>query len=90
MISAHINTLEVYMEKLGIAHANFRRGLNDYHDGENVTDQLGNDEFFFQDRYFQATAFEFNGKEAAGNDLLENEENDEQEYLIIYEASIRA
>lgn len=62
------------------AHSNFRKGLSDYHDGENVTDQLGNDDHKFRtnlpDPY--ADSVNFDGSEAQGNDLTDDDLDDEE------------
>lgn len=60
------------------AHSNFRKGMSDYHDGENVTDQLGNDDWKnsnnLPDPY--GNTADFDGSEAAGNDLIEGEDDE--------------
>lgn len=66
-------------KKHRIAHSTIRRHLNDYNDGANVTDQLGNDD---QNEnfgtFYSGSAEEENlGKVAYGNDeLLEDEDGE--------------
>jgi hypothetical protein len=61
------------------AHSNFRKGLSDYNDGENVTHQLGNDDYKngnnLDDPYPENENFD--GTVAAGNDLPPDEDQDE-------------
>lgn len=68
--------------KHGNAHANFRRGMSDYNDGENVTHHLGNDDYKngdnLPDPYPEGA--EFDGKEAHGNQLDDDECNDQYEF----------
>lgn len=63
------------------AHSNFRKGLSDYNDGGNITHHLGNDDYKHRsnlpDPYEEKASFD--GSEALGNDLLEDEESDDQE-----------
>lgn len=61
------------------SHANFRKGLTDYNDGENVTHYLGNDEYpgsNLADRTQEGSNPLLEGKEALGNDFLEDDEEE--------------
>lgn len=64
------------------SHSNFRRGLTDYHDGDNVTHYLGNDDYregsnvpFPSER----ETHKFSGEVAEGNEMFESSEEEEQE-----------
>lgn len=63
-------------------HSNFKRDLNDYNDGANVTHHLGNDDYNGSNL---ADPFEnednplLEGKVAYGNDLSEDDTEDESD-----------
>jgi hypothetical protein len=60
------------------AHSNFRKGMSDYHDGENVTDQLGNDDYHRCGTNLKdPNSVDFDGSEAQGNELSEEDEESE-------------
>lgn len=66
--------------KLRNSHSNFRHGISDYNDGENVTHHLGNDDYLDGanlPEYEDKEANAFDGKTARGNDFLEDEETEE-------------
>ena len=57
------------------SHANFRKGLNDYNDGENVTHHLGNDEYkngANLSQPFEDEKNKLDGYSAEGNDFMED------------------
>ncbi len=62
------------------SHSNFRKGLNDYNDGENVSQYLGNDDYSeganIPDPYERDTR-KLDGKIANGNDFQEDDESSE-------------
>lgn len=60
--------MEKIPHKERTAHANFKKGLSDYHDGENVSHYLGNDDY---QELMKNEKNSFDGKEALGNDFLE-------------------
>lgn len=67
-------------QKIKTAHSNFRKGLSDYNDGENVTSHLGNDEYpgaDLADPNFEPDNPYLEGRYAEGNDFLEELESDE-------------
>jgi hypothetical protein len=69
------------MEKKRIAHSNFKKGLNDYHDGENVTHYLGNSDYNganLPDENIEKNNLNLTGKEAQGNELLEEFESEQE------------
>lgn len=51
------------------SHSNFRKGLTDYHDGDNVTHYLGNDEY---EEISEREKHNFKGDVAEGNQMFEN------------------
>lgn len=55
------------------AHANFRHGISDYHDGSSLTHHLGNDEYLGSNLPNETEKKEKNsiGQVALGNDFLE-------------------
>lgn len=60
------------------AHSAFKRGISDYNDGANVTDQLGNDDQETDVGIFESGAVPSDseaGHEALGNELSEDEED---------------
>lgn len=67
------------MEKINTnvnsSHSNFRKGLSDYHDGENVTHHLGNDDYKnganLPDYSKDESNDRLSGKTAYGNEDLE-------------------
>lgn len=70
------NPVETKTVKSRTAHSNFRKGLSDYNDGENVTHYLGNNDYAgskLPDPN-DLNQNNFDGKEAAGNDFLEDED----------------
>lgn len=62
------------------AHSGIRKGLSDYNDGANVTDQLGNDDEIGQFGIFESgtSAENLEGKVAYGNDVEETEDENEK------------
>lgn len=62
------------------SHSNFRKGMNDYNDGENVSQYLGNDDYShganIPDPY-EREIRKLDGKYANGNDLLEDDVSEE-------------
>jgi hypothetical protein len=62
------------IQKTNSGHSNFRRGLSDYHDGENVTHHLGNDDYQeganLPEKH-EKEPFPFDGSVAGGNEDLE-------------------
>lgn len=63
------------------SHANFRKGLTDYNDGENVTHHLGNDDYSDGANIPESEKFDeqrLSGKTAGGNDFLEDDVADEE------------
>lgn len=77
--------------KLRNSHSNFRHGISDYNDGENVTHQLGNDDYHdganlpeYPDKDSEA----FDGKTARGNDLLEEDEAQDANLEIGFDEGI--
>ena len=72
-------------KKTRSAHANFRKGLSDYNDGENVTHHLGNDDFDGQNikDVEELNNPRLDGKVAEGNDLIEDDDDvDYTEYQV--------
>ena len=68
------------------SHSNFRKGLTDYHDGDNVTHYLGNDEYQEGSNIPSQSERErhnFTGEVAEGNQTFENpdEEVDYEEEI---------
>jgi hypothetical protein len=66
------------MEKVRTAHSNFKKGLCDYNDGNDggsVTHYLGNSEYPVKKEVEKNTQ-QLDGKEAQGNDHLEDFEDD--------------
>jgi hypothetical protein len=61
------------------SHSNFRRGMNDYNDGQNVTHHLGNDDYKDGANLHEQKSEEFDGKEAAGNNMLDDRDDEELE-----------
>jgi hypothetical protein len=60
-----------------IAHANFKKGLRDYNDGENVTHHLGNDDYKNRNNLDEYEDNEkFDGTVASGNELLDDDLED--------------
>lgn len=58
------------------SHSNFRKGLNDYNDGENVTHHLGNDDYDNGANIsapYEKENYKLDGKSASGNDFMEDE-----------------
>lgn len=70
------------------SHANFRKGLNDYNDGENVSQYLGNDDYSEGANLPDPCDYEVNkldGKSATGNDFLEDDLSDEASQEINFD-----
>lgn len=71
------------MNKARSGHSNFRKGLSDYNDGENVTHYLGNTDYnganlSDADNHEQQN---LDGQEAQGNAHLEEEEEQPENYI---------
>ncbi len=69
-------------KKYKVAHSNFRKGLTDYNDGSSLNHNLGNDDYRFGNNEADTTLgnIPFDGSEANGNDLLEDDEYEEEDY----------
>lgn len=72
----------IELKKYKIAHSNFRKGLPDYNDGSSLNHNLGNDDYRFGNNEADTTLgnIPFDGSEANGNDLLEDDEYEEEDY----------
>lgn len=79
-------------KKIRTAHSNFRKGLSDYNDGSSLSHHLGNDDYKdgnnLPDRYLGDPAFD--GREALGNELLDDDEYQEEEFEEFEEDHNRA
>lgn len=64
------------------SHSNFKRDLNDYNDGANVTHHLGNDDYNgsnLDDPFENEDNPLLEGKVAYGNELTQDDTEDESE-----------
>lgn len=65
------------------SHSNFKKDLNDYNDGANVTHHLGNDDYKngsnLEDPFANGDNPLLEGKVAYGNDLVQEDSEDESD-----------
>ena len=73
------------------SHSNFRKGMTDYNDGENVSQYLGNDDYPEGANLPDPCEYENNkldGKSASGNDFLEDDPSSETNQEIKFDEGI--